>query len=175
MAGGLNLYGYGNGDPINNSDPFGLCVSDSVKTTVTIDCGGGKTSTRRIWAKQATDAEMAGVATAAGRLTGGNAEFSPGDIAHAYQTLAATGSIFVLPKTVDGKLVLEGGVTNTGGGTRAYTAFRRDALNAIAKGNLGATIGNLGMNAATVLGHEGAHLFGSRHPATYAIQWGYQP
>jgi len=23
--GGLNLYGYGDGDPVNNSDPFGLC------------------------------------------------------------------------------------------------------------------------------------------------------
>lgn len=26
MAGGLNLYGFANGDPINFSDPFGLCV-----------------------------------------------------------------------------------------------------------------------------------------------------
>lgn len=26
LAGGMNLYGYGAGDPINNSDPFGLCV-----------------------------------------------------------------------------------------------------------------------------------------------------
>ncbi len=25
LAGGLNLYGYANGDPINYSDPFGLC------------------------------------------------------------------------------------------------------------------------------------------------------
>jgi uncharacterized protein RhaS with RHS repeats len=25
LAGGLNLYGYGDGDPVNNSDPFGLC------------------------------------------------------------------------------------------------------------------------------------------------------
>lgn len=25
LAGGMNLYGYANGDPINNSDPFGLC------------------------------------------------------------------------------------------------------------------------------------------------------
>lgn len=28
MAGGLNLYGYANGDPINQSDPFGLCPFD---------------------------------------------------------------------------------------------------------------------------------------------------
>jgi RHS repeat-associated protein len=26
LAGGLNLYGFANGDPINFSDPFGLCV-----------------------------------------------------------------------------------------------------------------------------------------------------
>ena len=25
LAGGLNLYGYGAGDPVNNADPFGLC------------------------------------------------------------------------------------------------------------------------------------------------------
>jgi hypothetical protein len=28
IAGGLNLYGYANGDPINFSDPFGLCPED---------------------------------------------------------------------------------------------------------------------------------------------------
>ena len=26
LAGGMNLYAYGNGDPINSSDPFGLCT-----------------------------------------------------------------------------------------------------------------------------------------------------
>jgi RHS repeat-associated protein len=26
LAGGLNLYGFANGDPVNYSDPFGLCV-----------------------------------------------------------------------------------------------------------------------------------------------------
>ena len=28
VAGGVNLYGYGEGDPVNNSDPFGLCPDD---------------------------------------------------------------------------------------------------------------------------------------------------
>jgi hypothetical protein len=28
IAGGLNLYGYANGDPVNFSDPFGLCVEE---------------------------------------------------------------------------------------------------------------------------------------------------
>ncbi|MFQ5705752.1 MAG: RHS repeat-associated core domain-containing protein, partial [Gemmatimonadales bacterium] len=29
LAGGLNLYGFANGDPINFSDPFGLCADDN--------------------------------------------------------------------------------------------------------------------------------------------------
>ncbi len=29
MAGGLNLYGYAEGDPVNFSDPFGLCATES--------------------------------------------------------------------------------------------------------------------------------------------------
>ena len=37
LAGGLNLYGYAGGDPINHSDPFGLCppkwLCDMIGTT----------------------------------------------------------------------------------------------------------------------------------------------
>jgi len=28
LAGGLNLYGFANGDPVNFSDPFGLCSKE---------------------------------------------------------------------------------------------------------------------------------------------------
>jgi hypothetical protein len=42
LAGGLNLYGYAGGDPINFHDPFGLCP-DSVKTKEG-DCPGGITT-----------------------------------------------------------------------------------------------------------------------------------
>lgn len=40
----MNLYGYGNGDPINNSDPFGLCPKSGGgdgKTDDTSDCPRG--------------------------------------------------------------------------------------------------------------------------------------
>jgi RHS repeat-associated protein len=37
LAGGLNLYGYANGDPINYSDPFGLCP-DSTSTEAQEEC-----------------------------------------------------------------------------------------------------------------------------------------
>ncbi|MBX3134187.1 MAG: RHS repeat-associated core domain-containing protein [Gemmatimonadaceae bacterium] len=37
LAGGLNLYGYANGDPINFSDPFGLCP-DSLATAEREEC-----------------------------------------------------------------------------------------------------------------------------------------
>ncbi len=29
LAGGMNLYGFANGDPVNYSDPFGLCPKDA--------------------------------------------------------------------------------------------------------------------------------------------------
>ena len=35
LAGGLNLYGYANGDPINFSDPFGLCADEQAGTDTT--------------------------------------------------------------------------------------------------------------------------------------------
>ena len=34
LAGGLNLYGYANGDPINFSDPFGLCAQSKSSDTL---------------------------------------------------------------------------------------------------------------------------------------------
>jgi RHS repeat-associated protein len=38
LAGGLNLYGYAGGDPVNYSDPFGLCVA-VVDCPITIGTG----------------------------------------------------------------------------------------------------------------------------------------
>lgn len=38
IAGGLNVYGYANGDPINFSDPFGLCPLDENGNDLDIQC-----------------------------------------------------------------------------------------------------------------------------------------
>ena len=39
LAGGVNQYGYVGGDPVNNSDPFGLCAAASgADTTAALDC-----------------------------------------------------------------------------------------------------------------------------------------
>ena len=171
------MYGYANGDPINNSDPFGLCAqgADSVLVTVTVDCNDRTTSKKQVWAKQATAAEMAEVQSAANRLTGGNATYTPADVALGYAQVIATGGIYSIPTTVGGYTVLEGALTQTGGGQPAFVAFRSDALAGIVSGNLGLKVGNLGMNVATIVGHEGAHLWQSKHPGTYAIKWGFVP
>ncbi len=38
LAGGMNLYGFAGGDPVNSSDPFGLCPYASNHTTNVNDC-----------------------------------------------------------------------------------------------------------------------------------------
>jgi hypothetical protein len=43
LAGGLNLYGYADGDPINNSDPFGLRACDPPGTCVSRGAAVGAT------------------------------------------------------------------------------------------------------------------------------------
>lgn len=34
LAGGLNLYGFANGDPVNFSDPFGLCPPELTRASL---------------------------------------------------------------------------------------------------------------------------------------------
>ena len=51
--GGLNLYGYGAGDPVNNSDPFGLCPEPASCAVILAAAAGGV----------ASGAAAAGVAT----------------------------------------------------------------------------------------------------------------
>ena len=183
LAGGLNLYGFAGGDPINFSDPFGLCAQagDSVKTTVTVDCGDGTTAEKEIWAQQASQQQMGEVKAAAGRLTGGSAEFTPGDVQWAYNSLASSGQIYTFPTAVDGRTVLEGGLTKVEGSS-TYVAFRDDVMSGIQAGDLGRVVGVIGglqFNVATVVGHEGVHLLdqnlNNREARALGVFWGFIP
>jgi RHS repeat-associated protein len=42
LGGGLNLYGFAQGDPVNHSDPFGLCPieKDGIPCTLTMAAAG---------------------------------------------------------------------------------------------------------------------------------------
>lgn len=172
----MNLYSYAGNNPIAFSDPFGLCAAgDSILVTVEIDCGRGRPEKRAVWAQQVSDSAMTAIVAAAGRLTGGNRLYTPDKVQAAFQVLASAKSVYAFPRSIDGHEVTAGGTTRTGGGLPPYTAFREDALTAIVSGDLGAQIGNIGFNAATILGHEGAHLLGSHHPDTYLIRWGFKP
>jgi hypothetical protein len=52
LAGGLNLYGFAAGDPVNFTNPFGLCA-DSVRT-LEGRCPGGLTVDEWDWVVAAT-------------------------------------------------------------------------------------------------------------------------
>lgn len=87
LAGGLDLYGFANGDPVNFSDPFGLCPKDmggDGKTKWLSDCpdgskGGEEWNRRSSGAAEAVDdplfllfggLELKGSSFAAGKITG---------------------------------------------------------------------------------------------------------
>jgi len=146
-----------------------------MRVEVTVNCGDGTTSKKFVWARRASYTESAAVVHSASRLTGGDSTYTPSLVHTGYQILAAAKSIYVFPMKADGYPIAQGARTETGGGKPPYTAFREDAFRAIVSGNLGASIGNVGFNAADILGHEGAHLWGSQHPQTYGIPWGFQP
>ena len=83
------------------------------------------------------------------------------------------GGIYSFPVKVDGYKVVTGGVTCAACAT-PYVAFRADALAPIVRGYLGKRLGNKGINAANVLGHEGAHLLGANETQAHALKWGFR-
>jgi hypothetical protein len=105
-------------------------------------------------------AGLQAVTDAAGALQGGSSTFTPAEVQTAYRMVVGSGGIYVFaPTTADGGTVANGAVTVTGGG--GFVAFNRTVWNHITAGNLGATVGNLGINVCNVVGHEGVHLLQS--------------
>ncbi len=159
LAGGLNLYGYAGGDPINRSDPFGLCSAsqDSVKVEVDVICSNtGMKGRDSVWAYRVTDpAALAQLGSQASRLRGGSGHFPPADVASAYGGVIADGAVYTIgTSSVGGHAVAVGGVA----GDYPFVAFRSDYWGLIQSGSLGSTPAGAGLSAAGVLGHKGVHL-----------------
>ncbi|MEO8341657.1 MAG: hypothetical protein ABI604_18460, partial [Nitrospirota bacterium] len=83
--------------------------------------------------------------------------------------------VFSMPMTAGGYPVAAGGKTQMGGGKRPWVAFRTDVMALIMAGNLGQTVGNIGINVATIVGHEGVHLLGGDEPHALAVTWSFIP
>ncbi len=117
---------------------------------------------------------MAAVGAAAQRLTGGSKAYPVADVQWAYQVVTGSGDIYRMPMTAGGYPVATGGLTQVGGGG-AWVAFRSDILSLIGAGDIGRTVGNLGINVATIVGHEGVHLLGGNERQALAVKWGFTP
>jgi uncharacterized protein RhaS with RHS repeats len=65
IAGGLNLYGYANGDPVNFSDPFGLCPEEKPDCPLLSDAGQAATE---FWAEIVNESDNLAVDLAAGAM-----------------------------------------------------------------------------------------------------------
>ena len=66
LAGGLNLYGFAGGDPVNFSDPFGLCVEPASCALALVAGTSSLTISASGVAVTAAGAAVAGIGTAAG-------------------------------------------------------------------------------------------------------------
>jgi hypothetical protein len=176
----MNLYGYAGADPINRSDPFGLCsqAADSVQVTVTVDCPGSAPNEKAtIWVHRVSETEEQAILTAAGSLSGGSRLYPPARVAEAYQAQARTGGIYSFPISVNGGTVIEGGVTQHVGGV-TVVGFRADVVSAAARGDLGLRMGSgtRAQNVANIIGHEGIHLLGETgEMIPDRVRWGIKP
>jgi RHS repeat-associated protein len=160
IAGGINLYGYAGGDPVNFSDAYGLCaqaVGDTIRFSVTVQCRDSTTGRRDVDAVQVTDAaQIQTLLSAVSRLSGGTSGYTASDVIAAYQSVS--GSVYTYPsRSADGLDILTAGAAEPG-----RVAFRVDVWGDIQSGRLGRRLGQdregNTVRICTVLGHEGSHL-----------------
>jgi RHS repeat-associated protein len=158
LGGGLNAYGFTEGDPINVSDPFGLCAAgDTIRVTVTVQCPGGSIEQQQVTAIRVRDPAAAGdliaIASAA-RIRGDKATlalFLAGN--EALVDAALFGSLYVHPTTT-----AEGGHVLTAGGAAGTNvlSFRSDVWANIRARRSRAMVG--GLRTCAIVAHEGMHL-----------------
>ena len=137
LAGGLNLYGFANGDPVNFSDPFGLCAWHEM------ECWNDK-----ILALGATGGAVARYASAAAslalELTGGvsvdeHARGAAGGSKMAMAALIFDIGVNAIPGGGEGKAALSRLIKDASenpGAWRLVGAFTEAATNKAAKGGL---------------------------------------
>jgi RHS repeat-associated protein len=166
LAGGVNLYGFANGDPVSYSDPYGLCArgpGDTIRISVVVDCGDGTTGVREVNAVQVTDpaqiARFVAGANAA-RFRGNAAEtqlFRDG-VAEALN-VAQNGKLYSHPSRVGRlKVLTTGGVPS---GTSGSITLREDLWANLSRGRYGARVPGGGhgtyLQVCGVIAHEGGH------------------
>jgi uncharacterized protein RhaS with RHS repeats len=179
LAGGMNSYGFAAGDPVNFSDPFGLCAqgADSVQVDV-VQCVDEKEVDGKAWAvftntEEGNAALQAGVAGMS--FTGSSPE---GAAALDWLGAQAFGYYVIRGTSTDGNPVLTAGGYKSG-----FLFLREDVAAQVNAGQMNAMVsvprGGSRMSVCTVLAHEGLHGgAGLRHPrhdrAIRRIQQGFR-
>jgi uncharacterized protein RhaS with RHS repeats len=179
LAGGLNLYGYAGGDPVNRSDPFGLCAQDADSVLVDVkQCVAGEEVDGKAWAvftntEEGNAALKAGVARMS--FTGSSPE---GTAALDWLSSQTDGYYVIRGTSTDGNPVLTAGKYWSG-----FLFLREDVAAQVNAGQLNARVsvpsGVSRIRVCTVLGHEGLHGGARlRHPrddrAILRIQQGFR-
>ncbi|MFQ5705682.1 MAG: RHS repeat-associated core domain-containing protein, partial [Gemmatimonadales bacterium] len=172
LAGGLNLYGFAGGDPVNFSDPFGLCAQgDSVQVAVTVCVNGEERPGVARGVKITDKAQIAAVLDAIGSMSFEGADERGGKAIDALVDAVSNGTLVVHRSTSVGghDVVTAAGARDLGELGKLLT-FRQDVFSLVTGGNMNAMVpvrtGTSPMSVCTATGHEGLHFVGVGHGAT---------
>ena len=155
LAGGLNLYGFAAGDPVNFSDPFGLCPPKWLCDLIGASAGE---SSLEYYAQVATDPSSSGVE-----------KFG-----------ATVGGLFAALWTPDTYLQTATTLTGAAGASRALAGRAGGAFEAAAGGGrhsgllrnyAGRSPGEIGRAVRSLESRAAQHLDKIANPARHAENW----